>query len=154
MFYCPREQVKGWEVYLMASRIGWSRGGLAAAASLLGVVLLSTVPAFACTQVMGSLTITPAYGHAGSTVTTSAKGLKPYPAKYAIHFGNTSSDSCMSSTGVTILKTIATNRTGQWTNVPVVIPPASQLGTHEMCGLEKSPQPGGTGTTHDTFTVT
>ena len=128
-----------------------ARGGVAASGVI--AVVASASIAYACTEVMGPLLMAPMSGHAGSTVLTTASGLKPYPARYAIHFGNTSSDDCMSSTGVTILKTIKTNRRGGWSNVPVTIPAMARMGDHGICGMETSPVAGMTGTVHDTFTV-
>lgn len=115
---------------------------------------LATV-AFACTDIMGPLTLTPTSGSAGTLVTTSATGLKGTPAKYELHFSTSAGSSydCMSFTGVQVLKTIRTNRAGGWTNVRVNIPPNASLGTHNLCGMEIYPNKGGTGTTHQSFTV-
>ena len=59
-------------------------------ASLAGVATV----AFACTDIMGSLSLTPTSGHAGTSVSTTASALKPKPAKYEVHFAIGSGD-CM-----------------------------------------------------------
>lgn len=119
---------------------------------LASIVGVATV-AFACTDIMGSLSLTPTSGHAGTSVSTSAAGLKPKPAKYELHFANSTSGDCMSFSGVTVLKTIRTDSVGQWTNVRVMIPSVATLGTHSFCGMELYPRMGGSGTQHMSFTV-
>lgn len=131
------------------ARFGAAAGAAAVAALWTGAV------AFACTDVMGQLTLSPTQGPAGSTVMTSVVGLKVAPAKYAMHFTVSTSGSadCMSFSGVVTLKTIKTSRSGGWTNVPVTIPNNAALGTHGLCGMEVYPVKGQTGTTHGQFTV-
>lgn len=116
-----------------------------------GVALVSTV-AFACTAVMGPLSITPTSGPAGTTITTSARGLKPN-ATYGLHFSTGAAD-CMSFQGVTTIGKIKTDATGAWSNLSSVIPSKASMGTHGMCGMELNPIKGQTGTSHDTFTIT
>ena len=130
-----------------------ARLGAAGAATV--ATLLTGAVAFACTDVMGQLTVTPTQGSAGSTVMTSAVGLKIAPAKYAMHFtvSTSSSANCMLFSGVVTLKTIKTSRSGSWANVPVTIPANASLGTHALCGMEVYPVRGQTGTTHGQFTV-
>lgn len=110
------------------------------------------VAAYACTNIMGSLGITPSSGPAGTTVTTSASGLVA-KATYQIHFGKTTSDSCMSFKGVLNLATVTADTNGAWSNMSANIPRTS-MGVHSLCGMELRPVKGGSGTTHDTFTVT
>lgn len=134
------------------ARLTTTGAGVAAVASL-----LVASSAFACTEIMGSLTLTPSSGPGGTIITTSASGLKPRPAVYALHFtkGLTSSGAnCMSFTGVVTIKKITPDSTGAWSNIAATIPPTATLGTHSVCGMEVSPSKGNTGTTHDTFTVT
>lgn len=128
----------------------WSVGGIGAV-----LALISVVPVFACTAIMGLFTITPATGAAGTVISTSAQGLIGR-ATYALHLTTAtgSSTDCMSFTGVVTIKTIAANRKGSWSNVPATIPSSAALGTHGLCGMEMTPVKGQTGTTHDTFTVT
>lgn len=115
------------------------------------VALVSTV-AFACTAVMGPLTITPSSGHAGTTIVTSAQGLKP-GATYALHVTNSVNGDCMNFQGVTTIGKIKTNGSGAWSNVSSVIPSKASMGTHGVCGMELTPVKGQTGTAHETFTV-
>ena len=129
----------------MRSAIQWAVGG-AGAAAVLGVL---ATEAFACSAVMGPLTFTPVSGPSGTVVSTSATGLKAYPARYELFFGG----ECMTFTG-TLLKTITTNRMGAWTNVKVTVPVSSAPGTYALCGVEAYPMKGMTSTTHDTWTVT
>ena len=126
---------------------------LAGGAGGTALVLLATV-AFACTEVMGPLTLTPTSGPGGTVVTTSASGLKIGPAQYALHLAKTTSGDCMAFKGVTTLATVTTDSGGGWSNVPVTIPRSTTLGTHLLCGMEVYPIKGQTGTTHDSFTVT
>ena len=127
------------------------RYGVPAGLATSGAALVSTV-AFACTAVMGPLTITPSSGPAGATITTTASGLKPN-GLYALHFSSSASN-CMSFQGVATIAKIATNNMGAWSNVSSVIPASASLGTHGLCGMELKPVKGQTGTVHDTFTVT
>ncbi len=120
------------------------------------IALATTV--FACTDIMGPLTLTPTAGPAGTVVKMSATGLKTLPARYEIHYttaAGSNTNSCMSfSTGVQILKAnIPTNRHGKFT-VSVAIPSNASQGTHNVCGMEVYPTQGATGTTHQIFTVT
>ena len=119
---------------------------------LASIVGVATV-AFACTDIMGSLSLTPTSGHAGTSVSTSAAGLKPKPAKYELHFANSTSGDCMSFDGVDVLRTIRTDTAGGWSNVGVKIPTSASQGTHSFCGMEVYPVRGGSGTTHMSFTV-
>lgn len=122
----------------------------AAVLSILVATALVATPslAFACTQIMGPLTLTPSSGHAGTVVSTTATGLKPFPARYDMFFGGT----CMSFTGK-LLKTITTNASGGWTNVKVTIPKRAPLGQQSLCGVEAYPNAGQTATSHNDFTV-
>ena len=117
--------------------------------ALLTAALVATATlAFACTQIMGPLTLNPPSGPAGTVVSTTATGLKPFPAMYDLFFGGT----CMTFTGK-LLKTIPTNGQGGWTNVKVTIPKKTKPGSYSLCGVELHPSPGGTATDHDSFTV-
>lgn len=130
--------------------------GLAAGAALAAILVAATT-VWACTITMGLLTLTPSSGAAGTVISTSATGMKPRPAKYAMHFTTgliSAGADCMSYEGNIFLKTIPTTRQGGWTNVPVTVPANASLGTHGLCGLEAYPTKGQTGTTHETFTVT
>ena len=128
-----------------ATRVGLRVAGVGAPATA-AVLLATTV--FACTGIMGPLTLNPSSGKAGSIVYTTATGLKPFPAKYDLFFGG----SCMTFTGK-LLKSITTNGAGGWTNVKVTIPKAATLGSLSLCGVEAYPSPGQTATDHDSFTV-
>ena len=103
---------------------------------------------FACTGIMGPLTLNPASGLPGTVVSTTATGLKPFPAKYDLFFGG----ACMTFTGK-LLKTITTNMQGGWTNVKVTIPKNAKMGSQALCAVEAYPSPGSTATSHDSFTV-
>ena len=128
----------------------WAAGFVA-----LGCALLvgTTSVAFACTAIMGPLTMSPTSGPAGTTITTSATGLKA-KAKYALHYADTTSGECMSFTGVTTLKKISTDGSGNWSGVTATIPASTTMGTHAVCAMEISPVKGMTGTTHNVFTIT
>ena len=122
---------------------------LALLSMLLTAVLVTTATvAFACTQIMGPLTLTPNSGPAGTVVSTTATGLKPFPARYDLFFGGT----CMKFSGK-LLKTITTNASGGWTNVTVTIPRRAALGQHSLCGVEAYPNAAQTATSHNDFTV-
>ena len=103
---------------------------------------------FACSSIMGQLTLNPPSGAAGTIVYTSATGLKPYPAKYELFFGG----ECMTFTGK-LLKTITTNSQGAWTNVKVKVPGTAKPGSHSLCGVEAYPVAGQTATSHNAWTV-
>lgn len=113
----------------------------------MAAVLMATT-VFACTGIMGPLTLNPASGPPGTVVSTTATGLKPFPAKYDLFFGG----ACMTFTGK-LLKTIQTNAQGGWTNVKVTIPKRAKMGSQALCGVESYPSPGSTATSHDSFTV-
>ena len=135
------------------SRTTWLRiGGLtlpaAATAALAGAATV-----FACTNVMGSLSISPTSGPAGTVVSTSASGLKAN-ATYALHFAKATNGNCMSFSGVITVARPTANSSGAWSNVMATIPKKATMGVHGFCGMELSPIKGNTGTTHDTFTVT
>ena len=121
---------------------------LAGTASALAVVITASV-AFACSNVMGPLSFSPASGPPGTVVLTTATGLKPYPAKYDLFWDG----ACMTFTGK-LLKTITTNSSGGWTNVKVTIPKHATIGQHTLCGIEASPSAGETDTSHGGWTVT
>ena len=127
------------------------RYGVPAGLATGAVALVSTV-AFACTAVMGPLTITPNSGHAGTTIVTSAQGLKP-GATYGLHFTTSINGDCMSFKAVTTLGKIKTNGSGAWSSVSSVIPASASMGAHGLCGMELNPVKGQTGTAHETFTV-
>lgn len=120
-------------------------------ACLLALALASV--AYACTTIMGSLTLTPTSGHAGTTISTTASGLKGN-ATYALHFAKNVGANCMSFKGVLTLATITADSTGAWSNVMATIPSNATIGMHSTCGMELKPIKGSTGTQHDTFTVT
>lgn len=135
------------------SRTTWLRiGGLTLPAAAIAA-LAGAATVFACTNVMGSLTITPTSGPAGTVVTTSVSGLKPN-ATYALHFAKATNGNCMSFSGVTTVARATANSSGGWSSVMATIPNKATIGVHGFCGMELSPIKGNTGTTHDTFTVT
>lgn len=113
--------------------------------------------AFACTIIMGQLTLAPTSGPIGSTVTTSASGLKVAPATYRLLFNSATrmskNQNCMTSTKV-LASSVATDGSGGWSNVTVTIPPKSPRGVSEICGMENTPVKNQTGTMHEVFTVT
>ena len=124
------------------------------------LVVLAAVT-FACTSIMAAMTITPTGGTFGkSTVVNSSVtgGMKPGPAKYALHITKGLSTTsgggadCMSFTGVLTLKTITPTSQGGW-NVNVTIPGTLKKGVHGICAIEASPTKGFTGTQHDYFTI-
>ena len=127
---------------------GIAAGGLAS-----GALVWAAIAVAACTNIMGSLGITPTSGPGGTTINTGANGLVAN-ATYALHFGKTSSTSCMSFSGVINLKTVTADASGGWTNVTMTIPRTASMGVHSLCGMELKPVKGGSGTVHDTFTVT
>lgn len=122
------------------------------ALGLAGSVAVATT-VFACTGVMGPLTLTPTAGIPGTSIMTSASGLKVKPARYAMHFATATGANCMSFAGTTNMKTITTDSQGAWSNVTMTIPSSAAMGDHEVCGVEVYPIKGGTGTTHQVFTV-
>lgn len=134
----------------MADRFLVTRPRTALAASVVALVsmLALAVSAYACSGVMGNLVLNPSSGPPGTVVTTTATGLKPFPAKYDLFFGG----ACMTFTGK-LLKTIQTNAQGGWTNVKVTVPKRAKMGSQALCGVESYPSPGSTATTHDSFTV-
>ena len=117
---------------------------LAAATAL----TIAAVVVYACTGTMGPLIVNPSSGAAGTVVTTSASGLKPFPARYELFFGG----ECMTFTGK-LLKTITTNASGGWTNVKVTVPKRAHMGQNSLCGIEAYPNAGQTATSHNVFTV-
>ena len=120
------------------------------AGTVCGLALVATESvAFACSNVMGPVTFSPASGPPGTVLLSTATGLKPYPAKYDMFWDG----SCMSFTGK-LLKTITTNSRGGWTNVKLVIPKNATLGNHSLCGIEAYPNAGSTDTSHGGVTVT
>ena len=122
------------------------RALVASTATVATVATATTV--FACTGTMGGLTFTPTSGLPGTIVSTTATGLKPFPAQYDLFFGGT----CMTFSGK-LLKTISTNSTGGWTNEKVMIPKRVKVGSYGLCGVEAYPNAGATATTHNSFTV-
>lgn len=128
----------------------------AAALASGAVAALAGSAAFACTVIMGALSISPTSGNAGTTISTSATGLKPAPATYNLLFedavGLSAGGSCMGSSQI-LVKAIPTNTQGSWTSVGATIPALAPQGVSEICGLEKFPVAGQTGTTHDEYTV-
>lgn len=133
----------------MRRRIG---GGLAGGGLAGGLLVWGAVAAFACTNIMGTLTISPTSGPVGTRITTSAGGLVAN-ATYAMHFAKSTSGSCMSFKGVLTIGTVTASGSGTWSGVTFAIPSAS-MGTHSICGMETRPVKGGSGTQHDTFTIT
>ena len=123
--------------------------------AILGAYLIA-LDAFACTAIMGALTISPTSGNAGSTISTSASGLKAAPAKYNLLFedsvGVSSGGSCMGSPHV-LVANIPTDTQGAWNGVIATIPSNAPQGVSEVCGMESYPVRGATGTTHDTYTI-
>lgn len=115
--------------------------------ALAGFLGISSV-AFACSGIMGNLTLTPDSGPPGTVVSTSATGLKPFPAQYDMFFGGT----CMTFTGK-LVKVITPNASGAWSNVKVTIPKHAKLGLQSLCGVEAYPVAGQTATSHNAFTV-
>ena len=109
--------------------------------------------AYACTTIMGQLTLTPGWGHAGMTISTTANGLKA-KATYALHFAKVVGANCMSFTGVMTIGKVTTDSTGAWNNLMATIPSNASMGMHSTCGMEIKPVKGDTGTQHDIFTVT
>ena len=135
------------------SRTTWLRiGGLTLPAAALAA-LAGAATVFACTNVMGALTITPTSGPVGTTINTTASGLKDN-ATYQLHFAKSTSSNCMSFKGVLTLATITASSMGAWNGVTAVIPRTATMGVHSTCGMEIEPLKGGSGTQHDTFTVT
>ena len=120
-------------------------------ACLLALALASV--AYACTTIMGSLTLTPTSGPAGTMISTTASGLKAH-ATYALHFAKNAGGNCMSFTGVITIGKVTADATGSWSNVMAMIPSNATIGMHSTCGMELKPIKGSTGTQHDTFTVT
>lgn len=141
------------EVGLMRrSRRMWLRicGLTLPPAAIAAVAAATTV--FACTNVMGPLSITPTTGPAGTVISTTASGLVKN-ATYAMHFAKTTSGNCMSFKGVLTLGYVTADGSGDWSNVSFVIPSTASMGAHSTCGIETRPVKAGSGTTHDTFTV-
>ena len=121
---------------------------VAAATFAVGALIALATEALACTAIMGPLYLSPWSGPAGTVVSTTVTGLKPFPARYDLFFGG----ACMSFSGK-LLKTIATNSQGGWTNVKVTVPKSATQGEHALCGVEAYPVAGQTATSHDAFTV-
>ena len=125
----------------------WKRWLCASAVAVVATTVIAAT-VFACSSIMGQLTLNPQSGPPGAVVMTSVTGLKPYPAKYELFFGG----QCMTFTGK-LLKTITTDANGAWTNVAVTIPKRAKLGSHSLCGVEAYPVAGQTATSHNSFTV-
>ncbi|HEX6539578.1 MAG TPA: hypothetical protein VF155_10395 [Candidatus Dormibacteraeota bacterium] len=133
----------------------WRRsaaGGVAAGGLAGGALVWAAMVVFACTNIMGQLTISPTSGSVGTRITTTASGLVAN-ATYAMHFAKSTSGSCMSFKGVLTLGSVTASGSGAWSGVTFAIPSAS-MGTHSVCGMETKPVKGGSGTQHDTFTIT
>ena len=140
----------------MRWRPGWRRTaarGVAAGGLAGGALVWAAMLTFGCTNIMGSLTITPTSGSAGTMISTTASGLKAN-ATYQLHFAKSTSSNCMSFKGVLTLATITASSMGAWNSVTAVIPSRASMGVHSTCGMEITPLKGGSGTQHDTFTVT
>lgn len=129
------------------------RIALSAAVPACLLAIATTSVAYACTTIMGQLTLTPSSGHAGMTISTTANGLKAN-AMYALHFAKAVGANCMSFTGVITLGKVTTDSTGAWNNLIATIPSNASMGMHSTCGMELRPVKGSTGTQHDIFTVT
>lgn len=126
-------------------------------AAVAAFVLSAGSVAWACTQIMGQMTITPTSGTPGTVITTSAVGLKASPAKYKLKFSDANRVAAglgCHGTNIVIKKGIRTTSNGTWSGVNATIPPTAPLGLSEVCGLESYPTAGQTGTTHQAFTVT
>lgn len=124
------------------------KNSLCASVVAVGATAAVASTAFACSSIMGQMTLTPDSGKPGTVVLSTATALKPYPAKYEIFFGGT----CMTFTGK-LLKTITTNSHGGWTNVKLTIPKTAKLGSQSLCGVEAYPVAGQSATSHNSFTV-
>jgi hypothetical protein len=129
---------------------------LLAALAMAGALCLAST-AWACTSVMGNLTITPSSGNRGTAITANATALKAYPAKYRLRFANPvePTGNCMATdtTATTLVKGIRTTSSGSFSNVRATIPSAATRGQHEICAMETYPVPNQTGTQHMIFTV-
>ena len=124
-------------------------------AAFAAVILAGTV--FACTVIMGQLTLSPNGGTVGTLVTTSAGGLKAAPATYRLVFNDAArtaaGKSCMASAKV-LKSSVPTDGSGSWSGVTVIIPARERVGVSQICGMENTPVKNQTATTHETFTVT
>lgn len=121
------------------------------------LLLVAASASYACTEVMGVLEVSPTSGPGGTVITTGAVGMKRSPARYSLLFSDadrvTANQGCHTSS-VVLVRRIRTNAKGAWSNVTATIPLDAPVGVSQICGLEKYPNPGNTGTTHQTFTVT
>lgn len=136
-----------------STRRAW---GVALGGVAMSVAVLAS-SAWACTAVMGKLTLNPTSGRAGSTVKAAATGLKVAPAKYRLVFIDSrelkADKGCHSSTSSDIIKRgIQTDSKGAF-SAKAAIPTTAPRGTSLICGLETYPVRNQTATTHETYTV-
>lgn len=131
------------------------RAGVVAGAAVAAFVLSAASVAWACTQIIGQMTVTPDAGPAGTVVNARATGLKGTGAKYKMKFNDatrTAAEGGCHSAPIVLKKGIRTTAQGTF-DVNVTIPSNAPLGASQICGLETYPTPGNTGTAHITFTV-
>lgn len=133
------------------------RRAASVAAPIMALAMAAGATAWACTDIMGQMTLSPTSGAPGTVVSTSAVGMKGAPSKYKLLFNKAprvaAGKGCHSAIKV-LLKPVKPDVTGAWSNVVVKIPSLAPLGVSQICGLETYPNPAQTGTTHETFTVT
>ena len=130
----------------------WAIGLFVVAA---GVLMLGAV-GWACTQIMGVMTITPTSGTRGTVVNTTARGMKAYPAKYKLMFNDSArvaAGSGCHTAPIILKKDVRPNTAGTWSNVTVTVPATVPAGASQICALETYPTPANTGSSHQSFTV-
>lgn len=137
----------------MLKTIKWLAGSALPAIAV--VTAAGTV--WACTSVMGQLSVTPSSLAPSDAIVTSAVGLKAAPARYTLRFADSVAVShgvsCMSSTATLLKKNAQTYSTGNWDYFVAQIPSSAADGVGQLCGTEEYPSPGQTGTTHIDITI-
>lgn len=137
------------------SAVAPKKGLLAAGIALFaGVAVTGT--AFACTIIMGTLTLSRTSGAKGTVITTSASGLKA-GGNYRLLFDTATrlaaGKDCMSSSLV-LNRSVNADSAGSWSGVNVTVPAKVPRGVSQICGMENRPVKNATATQHDMFTVT
>lgn len=128
------------------------KGSLIAAVVAMPMVGAASL-AYACTSIVGTTTVSPTSGPAGTSVTASATGLTPTNL-YNLNFADSAflqSDQCMHAT------TIGSNTSDANGNVPNTtgtIPAGSATGAGEVCFVDAVHTMATDSSTPTSFTVT
>ncbi|MGH2704867.1 MAG: hypothetical protein ACRDJ4_07185 [Actinomycetota bacterium] len=139
----------------MAQRVGRRKGlKIMLSSGAVAALLLIASVAWACTAVMGTMTLSPNSGKPGTSFTATASGLRVAnpAATYTIRWNDVQrtkqGKSCHSSNVILASSVPAPN--GSFT-VQLQVPSPTQRGKSKVCGLDDGDN--SVGTQHKTFTV-